>query len=161
MYKCITAQHLQQPWDGEEISVIMIWSFDSTMPLTVTYKHIHTNIYIVTAQHLSYNIRKNTFLTCASNKDSNQPAHLRSLIRVFIACIMKLHILGYPNVLSEDTDLTAQMCRLIWIFVGDTCLKICFQTLRLISSYFSTSSLFCNGISTHQCHMSYIIPNLC
>ena len=36
------------------------------------------------------------------------------------------------NVLSEDSDQTAQMCREIWIFAGCTCLKVCFLKLRLI-----------------------------
>ena len=36
-------------------------------------------------------------LTCAPNEDSNQPAHPRSLIRVFIVCMKKFGILGYAK----------------------------------------------------------------
>ena len=45
--------------------------------------------------------RKKTYqLTCAPNEDSNQPAHPRSLIRVFVVKIlMKIH--------NEDSDQTA------------------------------------------------------
>ena len=34
---------------------------------------------------------------CVPNEDSNQPAHPRSLITVFVVCMKKLCILGYPN----------------------------------------------------------------
>ena len=40
---------------------------------------------------------KTDLLTCAPNEDSNQPAHSRSLIRVFVVCMKRLYILGYPN----------------------------------------------------------------
>ena len=35
--------------------------------------------------------------TCAPNEDSDQPAHPRSLIRVFVVRMKKLCILGYPK----------------------------------------------------------------
>ena len=38
--------------------------------------------------------KKMYLLTCAPNGDSNQPVHLNSLIKVFIACMKKLCILG-------------------------------------------------------------------
>ena len=42
--------------------------------------------------------REKTYLiTCAPNEDSNQPAHPRSLIRVFAVRMTKLCILGYPT----------------------------------------------------------------
>ena len=56
---------------------------------------------------------RNVVLTCAPNEGSNQPAHPRSLIRVFIVRMEKLCILGYPNVPSENSDQTARMRRLI------------------------------------------------
>ena len=46
---------------------------------------------------LELQCEKTYLLTCASNKDSNQPAHLHSLIRVFIICMKKLCIIGYPK----------------------------------------------------------------
>ena len=36
-------------------------------------------------------------LTCVTNKDSNQPAHLRSLIRVFVVHMKTLCVLGDPK----------------------------------------------------------------
>ena len=40
---------------------------------------------------------KTCLLTCAPSEDSNQPAHSRSLIRVFVVRVKKLCILGYPK----------------------------------------------------------------
>ena len=40
---------------------------------------------------------KTYLLTYAPNEDSNQPAHPRSLIRVFVVRMNKLCILGYPK----------------------------------------------------------------
>ena len=36
------------------------------------------------------------------------------------------------NAPSEDSDQTARMRRLIWIFAGCTCTKVCFLTFRLV-----------------------------
>ena len=71
-------------------------------------------------------------LTCAPNKDSDQTAHPRSLIRVFVVRMKKLCILGYPNAPSEDSDQTARMRRLIWIFALRTNPKVRFLMLLLI-----------------------------
>ena len=47
-------------------------------------------------------------LTCASNEDSDQPAHPRSLISVFVVRMKKHCTLGYLNkVPGEDSDQTA------------------------------------------------------
>ena len=40
---------------------------------------------------------KTYLLTCALNEDSNQLAHERNLIRVFVVRMNKLHIPGYPK----------------------------------------------------------------
>ena len=42
------------------------------------------------------NVRKRTFWH-APSEDSNQPAHPHSLLRVFVVCMKKLCILGYPK----------------------------------------------------------------
>ena len=75
--------------------------------------------------------KKLYLLTCMLNGDLNEPAHLHSLIRVFVVCMKKLCIVGI-NVPSEDFDQTAQMCRLIWIIAGHICLKLHFLTLWLL-----------------------------
>ena len=40
---------------------------------------------------------KTYLLTCTSNDDSNQPAHPRSLIRIYVVRMMKLCIFCYPK----------------------------------------------------------------
>ena len=56
---------------------------------------------------------------CAPSKDSDQPGHLPSLIRVFAVRLKKPRVLSYP--LSAQWrlwSLTGQMPRLIWVFAG-------------------------------------------
>ena len=85
---------------------------------------------------MSRNVRKRTFLH-AHNEDSDQPAHPRSLIRVFIVRMKELCILGYPKCTqwrfwSDCANAQADSHRLIWIFTGCTCSKVRFLTLRFI-----------------------------
>ena len=52
--------------------------------------------------HIRYHVKESSvIIICplkgAPNKDSNKPAHLRSLITVFVVRMMKFCILGYPN----------------------------------------------------------------
>ena len=44
-------------------------------------------------------------LTSAPNEDSDQPAHPRMLIRVFVVLMKKLCILGYPKAANAQADL--------------------------------------------------------
>ena len=44
--------------------------------------------------------------TCAPNEDSNQPAHPRSPIRVFVVCMKTLHPFAIQNAPSEGSDQT-------------------------------------------------------
>ena len=81
-------------------------------------------------ENLNRNVRKCT-LWRAPNEHSNQPAHARSLIRVFVVRTKKLCILGYPKC-SQDSDQTVQMRRLMCIFDGRLCPKVLFKTLRPI-----------------------------
>ena len=50
---------------------------------------------------------------CAHNKDSGQPAHLRSLIRIFSGYIWIAKDAKLLHADNEDSDQTARMCRLI------------------------------------------------
>ena len=52
---------------------------------------------------------------------------LRSLHKIYA-------YLAISNAPCEDSDQTARMRRLIWIFIGRTCPKECFLTLRFILS---------------------------
>ena len=73
--------------------------------------------------------RETTYLpTYALNKESNQYAHPRSQIRVFVVHMKKICILGYQNEPSKDSDQTAQMRSLIRIFAGRKCPKVRFLT---------------------------------
>ena len=60
---------------------------------------VHVLLNVETKWFIKYRPQreKTYFLTCAPNEDSNQPAHLRSLIRVFVFRMKKLCILGYPK----------------------------------------------------------------
>ena len=51
---------------------------------------------------------------CAPSKDSDQPGHLPSLIRVFAVRSMGTFL----HADSEDSDQTGRMPRLIWVFAG-------------------------------------------
>ena len=65
--------------------------------------------------------------TSAPNKDSNQPAHPHSLIRVCVVRMKKLDIAkDVKSAPSKDSDQIAQMRSLILIFAGRTCLKVSF-----------------------------------
>ena len=54
------------------------------------------------------------------------------LVKVLFVRRRKLCIFGYPNASTEDSDQTARMRRLIWIFAGRTWPKVRFLTSRLI-----------------------------
>ena len=75
---------------------------------------------------MSLSMRKQT-CWCVHNEDLNQPANLCCLISVFVVHMKKLWILGYPKCPSDDSDQTAWMFRLIWIFPGSTCPKVCWH----------------------------------
>ena len=70
-------------------------------------------------------------LTCAPNEDTDQPAHPRSLIRVFVVRMKKPCFLAIQNAPNEDSDQTARKRRLVWILAWRTCQTVRFLTLRL------------------------------
>ena len=77
--------------------------------------HLHCEVSAIQAPKSStiYPQRQATYLlTCAPNEDSNQPAHPRSLIRIFVARVKKLCILIYQNAPFKDSDRTAQIRKL-------------------------------------------------
>ena len=63
---------------------------------------------------------KTNKIACAPSKDSDQPRHPPSLIRVFAVRMKKAWVLSYPWVHSKDSDQTGWMPRLIWVFAGHT-----------------------------------------
>ena len=63
---------------------------------------------------MSSNVNKTSIRTCASNDGSNQPAHRRSLIKVF--AWRKFAPSAIPNTPSEDSDQSAGMRHLdYWV----------------------------------------------
>ena len=64
---------------------------------------------------------------CAPSKDSDQPGHSPSLIRVLAVRMKKAWVLSYPLSASKDSDQTGWMPRLIWVFAG------CTATLLVLS----------------------------
>ena len=72
---------------------------------------------------LSRIVRNCTFMTCAPNKDSNQYTHPHSLTRVFVGCMKKLCILGYPKCaqcrfLSDSANAQADL-NLRWVHISE------------------------------------------
>ena len=63
------------------------------------------------------------------SKDSYQPGHLPSLIRVFAVHMKKAWILSYP--LSEHSDQAGWMPRLIWVFTGCIVILLVLSLIRL------------------------------
>ena len=60
--------------------------------------------------------------------------HVRhhSPIRVFAVRMEKPEVLVHPTSAQVDSDQTARMRRLIWVFTGRTCPKVQFLALRMI-----------------------------
>ena len=67
--------------------------------------------------------------TCATSKDSDQPVHLRNLIRVFTGHMCLLLPPGYPKGDEREPLPYWWMYRLILVFAGHTGLIIAFCRL--------------------------------
>ena len=74
------------------------------------------------AKYLHVDRQKTYFRSYAASADSDQPANLYCLIRIFT---WQLHVD------NNESDKTALMRRLIWVLVERTCQKVRFLTLRL------------------------------
>ena len=80
--------------------------------------------------HFPY-INYNTRLQTIRSAQKCIITYMLSVI-LFESCRSTRQDLAIQNVPSEDSDQTARMRRLIWIFAGRTCTKIFFLTLWLI-----------------------------
>ena len=78
-------------------------------------------------------VKNLTGLKCAPSKDSDQPAHSHSRIRVFAERTIASSAI--QNAPREDSDQAARMRRLTSIFAGRTCTKVGFLTFRLIQIF--------------------------
>ena len=79
-------------------------------------------------------------MVCAPSKDSDQPGHPPSLIRVFTVHLKIDRILSYSLSVQWRlwSDWASAHCRLIWVFAGLACQFVGFVTtrLKLWQSYF-------------------------
>ena len=75
------------------------------------------------------------YKTCATSEDSDQPAHLWSLIRVITDLMCLLQPLGYPKRDKREPLPYCLMYRLIWVFAGYTDLIVSFDVCCLICLY--------------------------
>ena len=74
-----------------------------------------TNLIYEPGHSISYKI------TCAPNEDSDQPAHPRSLIRVFAGHSVVATDPKHLQMDSEDSDQPSRVRRLIRVFAERTC----------------------------------------
>ena len=81
---------------------------------------------------LSRNVRKRTF-------DCVQPAKIQISLRIravwsesSLCAFWITTEATVPHTYNEDSDQTARMCRLIWVFVRRTCQTVRFLALRFI-----------------------------
>ena len=75
--------------------------------------------------------QQNQQMTCAPGKDTDQPGHLPSLIRVFAVHSMGSSGPSFLHADSEDFDQIEEVPRLIWVFTGRTGHFVGFILLRL------------------------------
>ena len=68
---------------------------------------------------------------CAPSKDSDQPAHSRSLIRIFTDRILIAKDATFLGADKEDSKQTASLRRLVQVFAVRNCPKVFFRTFRL------------------------------
>ena len=81
---------------------------------------------------MRFNMRKRTVWNV--NPTNTKISRIRSIWPESSLFIRRNHIsLAIQNVPSEDSDQTARVCKLIWIFAWRTCLEVHFLTLRLVS----------------------------
>ena len=65
---------------------------------------------------------------CAQRRLKSSCAAARCLFGSLLSAWRNFASLAIQNAPSEDSDQTARMCRLIWIFAGRTCPKVRFLT---------------------------------
>ena len=98
----------------------------------------------------SRNAKKRSFWhfeMCTQQRDSDQTAHSRSLIRIFTVRIRIDKGAKFLHADNEDSEQAARMRRLIWVFVGRTWQKVHFLILRikltfLLEKYIRKTRLF-------------------
>ena len=72
--------------------------------------------------YISFELRNSISykIVCVPSRDSDQPAHLPSLISLLV-CLERLWILAYPQSSSQDSDQTLRMSRLVRFYTEHTC----------------------------------------
>ena len=100
----------------------------------------------------------------APSEDSDQPAHSRSLIRIFTGRILDSHWCWVSSCGHRNYDQTSQMRWLIWVFVGRTCQKVRFLTLGHKWSFWKVKaqiSLRICAVCSRPSLLAYSIIELC
>ena len=111
----------------------MMKKYSTILDILQYYKSCTTGyITVIKLATIGPQCPKTFFLTCAPSEDSDQPAHSRSLIRIFAGRIWDIQGFKVCHVDQEDSDQTVWMRRLIWVFLGRTCTKIRFLTINCI-----------------------------
>ena len=77
---------------------------------------------------------------------ADQPGHPPNLIRVFAVRMKKAWILSYQLSMSEDSDQTGRMPRLIWVITG------CTVTLLVLSCRGSNCFIWPKSFHLHYCN---------
>ena len=92
------------------------------MHLQITKAKISLPSFIFSRVTISASTWQTYNIACAPSKDSDQPWHPPSLIRVFAVCMKKAWVLYYPLITQQRLiRLGGWMPRLIWVFTGRTC----------------------------------------
>ena len=107
---------------------------------------------------------KTYLLRCVPNEDSDQRAHSRSLIRLFVIRFEKLCILGYPNMCKRKILIRVRICAGWSESSLAARLMVRFQTLRIEYSLFLINFIISSTAMPFQRHrkvrMFYVHRNV-
>ena len=110
-----------------------------------------TNAHFSTARKTASDNRAVTWQNqqneCGPSKDSDQPGHSPSLIRVFTVHMKKPWVLSYPLSAHTDSDQTGRMPRLIWVFAWRPSILL---VLTCRGSYACAVRPHCNHMAQHS-----------
>ena len=110
---------------------------------------------------MSCNMKKNQQSECAPSKDSDQPGHPPSLIRVFAVRMKKAWVLSYHWALSEESDQTGWMPRLIWVFAGRTLTLLVLSRGGSNKRYNTDNQESIQKVSKNKfCHVNFLLTTL-
>ena len=101
-----------------------------TNPRRQVFMHQGPYIYI-SWNYMSLGMRFPTIL-CATSKGSDQPAHMRNLIRAFASCLHILWVLSYWLNIIGTSKLKRRLHRFVWAY---TCKNVTLLKITCNGSY--------------------------